>query len=134
MYFREILHTSFYKFFINIHLWITHFIITLNIGFQLIVASITVAIILLSSLFKSAKNFCSQLILKVSPKITIMTIDMILIGGLTEPTPEDIKDKNTVYVFDSEDKFELTYDELVAIIGKARQAGPRMIPVLGTVN
>jgi hypothetical protein len=35
-----------------------------------------------------------------------------------------------VYVFDSEDKFELTYDELVEIISKARQAGPRMIPVL----
>lgn len=39
-----------------------------------------------------------------------------------------------VYIFDSEDKFELTYDELVEIIGKARQAGLRMIPVLGTVN
>ena len=39
-----------------------------------------------------------------------------------------------VYVFDSEDKFELTYNELVEIISKARQAGPRMVPVLGTVN
>ena len=28
-----------------------------------------------------------------------------------------------VYVFDSEDKFELTYDELVEIISKARMAG-----------
>ena len=50
------------------------------------------------------------------------------------PTPEEFKDKNMVYVFDSEDKFELTYAELVEIIGKARQAGPRMIPVLGTVT
>ncbi|KAK0360727.1 hypothetical protein LTR94_026174, partial [Friedmanniomyces endolithicus] len=32
------------------------------------------------------------------------------------PTPEEFKDKNMVYVFDSEDKFELTYDELVEII------------------
>ncbi|ENX01660.1 hypothetical protein F900_01420 [Acinetobacter modestus] len=39
-----------------------------------------------------------------------------------------------VYVFDSEDKFELTYDELVEIIAKARLAGPQLIPVLGTVN
>lgn len=50
------------------------------------------------------------------------------------PTPEEFKDNNMIYVFDSEDKFELTYDELVEIISKARQAGPRMIPVLGTVN
>ena len=49
-------------------------------------------------------------------------------------TPEEYKDNNIVYVFDSEDKFELTYDELVEIIGKARQAGPRMVPVLGEVN
>lgn len=50
---------------------------------------------------------------------------------ITQPKYEG---KNMVYVFDSEDKFELTYDELVEIISKARQAGPRMIPVLGTVN
>lgn len=50
------------------------------------------------------------------------------------PTPKESKDENMVYVFDSEDKFELTYAELVEIIGKARQAGPRMIPVLGKVN
>ena len=30
--------------------------------------------------------------------------------------------------------FELTYDELVEIISKARMAGPKLIPVLGTVN
>lgn len=28
------------------------------------------------------------------------------------------------YIFDSEDKFELTYDELLEIIGKARLTGP----------
>jgi hypothetical protein len=38
------------------------------------------------------------------------------------------------FVFDSDDKFELTYDELVEIIAKARLAGPQLIPVLGTVN
>lgn len=32
------------------------------------------------------------------------------------------------YIFDSEDKFELTYDELLEIIGKARLAGPKLIP------
>ncbi|MDR7655478.1 hypothetical protein [Acinetobacter junii] len=50
------------------------------------------------------------------------------------PTPPEYEGNNMVYVFDSEDKFELTYNELVEIISKARQAGPRMIPVLGTVN
>ncbi|ENU36007.1 hypothetical protein [Acinetobacter parvus] len=48
--------------------------------------------------------------------------------------PKELEEKNVEYVFDSSDKFELTYDELIEIIGKARQAGPRMIPVLGTVN
>ncbi|WP_051070511.1 hypothetical protein [Acinetobacter modestus] len=50
------------------------------------------------------------------------------------PTPPEYEGKNMVYVFDSEDKFELTYDELVEIIAKARLAGPQLIPVLGTVN
>ena len=48
--------------------------------------------------------------------------------------PEELKDKNVVYVFDSSDSFNLTYDELVEIVGKARKAGPRMIPVLGTIG
>ena len=48
--------------------------------------------------------------------------------------PKELEGKNVEYIFDSEDKFDLTYDELVDIISKARQAGPRMIPVLGTVS
>lgn len=48
--------------------------------------------------------------------------------------PDELKDKNVVYIFDSEDSFNLTYDELVEIVSKARRARPRMIPVLGTVN
>ena len=48
--------------------------------------------------------------------------------------PPELEGKNMVYVFDSEDKFELTYDELVEIIGKARLAGPQLIPVMGTVG
>ena len=48
--------------------------------------------------------------------------------------PAELEGKNMVYVFDSEDKFELTYDELVEIIGKARLAGPQLIPVVGTVG
>lgn len=50
------------------------------------------------------------------------------------PTLEELKDKNVEYVFDSEDKLELTYDELVEIIGEARLAEPKLIPVLGTVH
>lgn len=49
-------------------------------------------------------------------------------------TPDELKDKNVVYIFDSEDSFNLTYAELVEIVSKARMAGPRMIPVLGTIG
>ncbi len=48
--------------------------------------------------------------------------------------PPELEGKNMIYVFDSQDKFELTYDELVEIIGKARLAGPQLIPVIGTVG
>lgn len=50
------------------------------------------------------------------------------------PTPPEYEGKNMVYVFDSEDSFHLTYDELVEIIGKARMAEPQMIPILGSVK
>ena len=48
--------------------------------------------------------------------------------------PAELEGKNVEYFFDSDDKFELTYYELVDIISKARMAGPKLIPVLGTVN
>ena len=48
--------------------------------------------------------------------------------------PPEYEGKNVEYIFDSSDSFTLTYDELVEIVGKARNAGPRMIPVLGTVG
>ena len=59
---------------------------------------------------------------------------MLIPARFVPPTPAEYEGKNMVYVFDSEDSFNLTYDELVEIIRKARQAGPRMVPVLGTVN
>ena len=68
-------------------------------------------------------------------KLTNEQLAQILIPKRFVPEkPAELKGKNGEYVFDSGDKFELTYDELVEIISKARQAGPRMIPVLGTVN
>ena len=48
--------------------------------------------------------------------------------------PPEYKGKNVEYIFDSSDSFNLTYDELVEIVSKARNAGPRMIPILGTVG
>ena len=48
--------------------------------------------------------------------------------------PPEYEGKNVEYIFDSSDSFNLTYDELVEIVSKARNAGPRMIPVLGTVG
>ncbi len=59
---------------------------------------------------------------------------MLIPERFVPPTPPEYEGKNMVYIFDSEDSFNLTYDELVEIIRKARQAGPRMIPVLGTVS
>lgn len=59
---------------------------------------------------------------------------MLIPERFVPPTPPEYKSKNMVYVFDSEDSFNLTYDELVEIIRKARQAGPRMVPVIGTVS
>ncbi len=50
------------------------------------------------------------------------------------PTPPEYEGKNMVYLFDSEDSFNLTYDELVEIISKGRMTGPQMIPILGTVG
>lgn len=52
----------------------------------------------------------------------------------TPKKPEELKDKNVEYIFDGSDSFHLTYDELVKIVSKAREAGPRMVPVLGTVE
>ncbi len=68
-------------------------------------------------------------------KLTDEQLAQVLIPQrFVPPTPPEYEGKNMVYVFDGEDKFELTYDELVEIISKARLAGPKLIPVLGTVG
>ena len=68
-------------------------------------------------------------------KLTDEQITQLLIPKrFVPPTTQEYEGKNMVYVFDSDDKFELTYYELVDIISKARMAGPKLIPVLGTVN
>ena len=48
--------------------------------------------------------------------------------------PLALEGKNVEYIFDSTDSFNLTYDELVDIVSKARMTSPRVIPVLGAVN
>lgn len=68
-------------------------------------------------------------------KLTDEQLAQILIPNRFLPqTAKEYQDKNVIYTFSSDDKFELTYDELVEIISKARLAGPKLIPVLGTVN
>ena len=68
-------------------------------------------------------------------KLTNKQLAQMLIPKRFVPEkPPEIKDKNMVYVFGTDDKFELTYDELVEIIGKARLAGPQLTPVVGTVG
>ncbi|WP_079377545.1 hypothetical protein [Acinetobacter baumannii] len=42
-------------------------------------------------------------------------------------TPPEYEGKNMVYVFDSEDSFNLTYDKLSRIISKTRMIGPQII-------
>ncbi|MCJ0828848.1 hypothetical protein MN869_10335 [Acinetobacter sp. NIPH1876] len=67
-------------------------------------------------------------------KLTNEQLAQILIPKRFVPErPADLEGKNVEYVFDSEDKFELSYDELLEIIGKARLAGPQLIPVIGTI-
>ena len=69
------------------------------------------------------------------PTLTDQKLTQQLIPARFIPeTPNELKGKNVVYIFDSEDSFNLTYDELVEIVGKARMAGPKMIPVLGTIG
>lgn len=68
-------------------------------------------------------------------KLTNEQLAQILIPKRFVPEkPPELEGKNLEYVFDQSDRFDLSYDELVEIISKARQAGPRMMPVLGTVN
>lgn len=68
-------------------------------------------------------------------KLTNEQLAQILIPKRFVPEkPPELEGKNMVYVFDSEDKFELTYDELLEIIGKARLAGPQLIKVIGSVE
>lgn len=68
-------------------------------------------------------------------KLTNEQLAQILIPKRFVPEkPPELEGKNFEYVFDSEDKFELSYDELLEIIGKARLAGPKLIPVLGAIG
>ena len=62
-----------------------------------------------------------------------LTQELIPVRFIPEIPPE-YEGKNVKYVFDSSNSFELTYDELVEIVSKARNTGPRMIPVLGTIE
>lgn len=54
-------------------------------------------------------------------------VQILLPNRYTSPNSSKLDSKKSEYVFDSEDKFELTYDELLEIIGKARLAGPQLI-------
>jgi len=68
-------------------------------------------------------------------KLTDQKLTQELIPARFIPeVPPELQGKDVKYVFDSSDSFNLTYDELVEIVSKARNAGPRMIPVLGTVG
>ncbi|MEB3754887.1 hypothetical protein [Acinetobacter sp. MD2(2019)] len=70
-------------------------------------------------------------IFKLSDK---QVTQMLIPKRFVPPTPPELVGINMEYIFDSEDKFELTYDELVEIVSKARMAGPKLVPVMGTVK
>ncbi|WP_336937881.1 hypothetical protein [Acinetobacter modestus] len=68
-------------------------------------------------------------------KLTNEQLAQILIPKRFVPEkPPELEDKNVEYVFDHSDRFDLSYDELVEIISKARLAGPQLIPIVGTVD
>lgn len=68
-------------------------------------------------------------------RLTDMQLTQTLIPKrFVPPTPHEFEGKNMIYVFDSEDSFNLNYDELVEIISKEKLAGPKLIPVLGTIG
>lgn len=67
------------------------------------------------------------------PDIQKLTQELIPARFIPE-TPTEFEGKNVKYVFDSSDSFNLTYDELVEIVSKARNTGPRVIPVLGVIG
>lgn len=79
------------------------------------------------------KNLTDEL-MKYKPLTDEALTQKLIPARFVPPTPPELKDKNVVYVFDSSDSFNLTYDELVEIVSKARLTGPRMIPVLGTIG
>ncbi|OAL78417.1 hypothetical protein AY606_08270 [Acinetobacter sp. SFB] len=73
--------------------------------------------------------------IKNIPTLTAEKLTQQLIPARFIPeTSEHLKDKNVEYIFDRSDLFNLNYDELIETVNKARMTGPRMIPVLGTVN
>ncbi|MGR0306584.1 hypothetical protein [Acinetobacter beijerinckii] len=68
-------------------------------------------------------------------KLTNEQLAQILIPKRFVPEkPPELKGQNVEYVFDHSDRFDLSYDELVEIISKARLAGPQLIPIMGTVD
>ncbi|EJB8489660.1 hypothetical protein MW368_003469 [Acinetobacter baumannii] len=75
-------------------------------------------------------------IIQIKPYLqnSIVLSEALSIKRVVPPTSPEYEGKNMVYVFDSEDSFNLTYDELVEIISMARMTGPQMIPILGTVG
>ncbi|WDZ50156.1 hypothetical protein LF296_12580 [Acinetobacter vivianii] len=68
-------------------------------------------------------------------KLTNEQLAQILIPKRFVPEkPPELEGKNVEYVFDQSDRFDLSYDELVEIISKARLAGPQLIPIVGSVD
>lgn len=53
---------------------------------------------------------------------------------LLPPVPDKFKGKAVRYVYDDEDEVTLTFKEIAEMIATARNLGPRMVPVMGTVN
>jgi len=60
-------------------------------------------------------------------KLTDEQLTQILIDDLNLSFMKHSETKDTNIDFNFDDKFELSYAELVEIIGKARAAGPRLL-------
>ncbi|OEY95967.1 hypothetical protein BJD20_12720 [Acinetobacter proteolyticus] len=60
-------------------------------------------------------------------KLSDEQLTQILLSGLNQSSKKHSETKDSDIDFSFDDKFELSYAELIQIIGKARAAGPRLL-------
>lgn len=67
-------------------------------------------------------------------KLTDEQLTQILLNDLSQSSNKHSETKDSNISFNFDDKFDLSYAELIQIIGKARAAGPRLLSSLDNQN